>query len=69
MYQDDALFPHMTVLENVGFGPRMQHQSDDSNESLRLLGIEHLADRLPGCSSSTSPSRPSTRRPGRSVQR
>jgi ABC-type Fe3+/spermidine/putrescine transport system ATPase subunit len=48
VYQDYALFPHMTVQENVGFGPRMQHQSDDSDESLRLLGIGHLADRLPG---------------------
>ena len=48
MYQDYALFPHMIVRENVGFGPRMQHRSADPDESLRLLGIEHLADRLPG---------------------
>lgn len=48
VYQDYALFPHMTVRENVGFGPRMQRRSADPNESLRLLGIEHLGNRLPG---------------------
>lgn len=48
VYQDYALFPHMTVRENVGFGPRMQHRSADPDESLRLLGIEDLGDHLPG---------------------
>lgn len=48
VYQDYALFPHMTVRENVGFGPRIQHRSADPDESLRLLGIEDLGDRLPG---------------------
>ena len=27
MFQDYALFPHRTVSENVGFGLKMQHQS------------------------------------------
>lgn len=48
VYQDYALFPHMTVRENVGFGPRMQHRSEDLDRALSLFGIEHLADRLPG---------------------
>jgi ABC-type Fe3+/spermidine/putrescine transport system ATPase subunit len=27
MFQDHALFPHRTVADNVGFGPRMQGRS------------------------------------------
>jgi len=29
MFQDYALFPHRTVSENVGFGLKMQHQSQE----------------------------------------
>ena len=31
MFQDYALFPHMTVYENVAFGLRMQKQAEDTN--------------------------------------
>jgi molybdate/tungstate transport system ATP-binding protein len=53
VYQDYSLFPHMTVRENIAFGPKMQRLSKDevARRTERLLasfGIEHLADRYPG---------------------
>jgi len=52
MYQDYALFPHLTVRENVAFGPRMR--GADPREAAgtvdRLLdrfGLASLADRYP----------------------
>ena len=53
LYQDYALFPHMTVRENVAYGLKRQHGSHEeitekTNAMLSLFGIEHLADRYPG---------------------
>ncbi len=50
--QDYALFPTMTVEENVGFGPSVRKWSREKKrervkELLQLLGIEHLRHRLP----------------------
>jgi thiamine transport system ATP-binding protein len=44
MFQDHALFPHRTVAENVGFGPRMQRlQADRIRERVdRLLELVRL---------------------------
>jgi len=49
VFQDAALFPHLTVTDNVRFGPRARRAAspDDSGDLLRQLGIGHLADRSP----------------------
>ena len=49
VFQDAALFPHLTVRDNVRFGPRARRAAspDGSDDLLRQLGIEHLADRAP----------------------
>ena len=49
VFQDAALFPHLTVRDNVRFGPRARRAAspDGSGDLLRQLGIEHLADRTP----------------------
>jgi ABC-type Fe3+/spermidine/putrescine transport system ATPase subunit len=49
VFQDAALFPHLTVKENVQFGPRANGEAspDGSSNLLRQLGIAHLADRSP----------------------
>ena len=53
VFQSYALFPHMTVRANVGFGLKMARvPSSESNgrieEALRLVGLEEFGDRLPG---------------------
>ncbi|HUZ37157.1 MAG TPA: ABC transporter ATP-binding protein [Streptosporangiaceae bacterium] len=49
VFQDAALFPHLSVQDNIRFGPRATRVAarDGSGELLRQLGIEHLADRSP----------------------
>ncbi len=52
VFQNYALYPHMTVAENMGFALRMQGAArDDIRARVRragaLLEIEHLLDRLP----------------------
>lgn len=53
MFQHYALFPHMSVRDNVGFGlkmrrvPRVEAEARIA-EALRLVRIEPLADRRPG---------------------
>jgi ABC-type Fe3+/spermidine/putrescine transport system ATPase subunit len=49
VFQDAALFPHLTVKDNVAFGPRAHHAAppDGTGDLLRQLGIAHLADRSP----------------------
>ena len=53
LYQDYALFPHMTVHDNIAYGlkrkrPRPHDIDEQVSEMLQLFGIEHLADRFPG---------------------
>lgn len=53
VYQDYALFPHMTVRDNIGYGLRMNGCPADElrrrvDAQLELFSIEHIADRLPG---------------------
>jgi multiple sugar transport system ATP-binding protein len=53
VFQSYALYPHMTVAQNLGFGLRMRRVSKaDIHEivfdTARLLGIENLLDRKPG---------------------
>ena len=50
VFQSYALFPHMTVLENVAFGLRrrkMPDPVDKAHEVLRLVELDHLASRRP----------------------
>jgi ABC-type Fe3+/spermidine/putrescine transport system ATPase subunit len=53
VFQSYALFPHMTVRENIAFGLRMarvpkQEAGTRIAEALELVGLEQLGDRLPG---------------------
>src|ERR671939_390646 len=53
VFQSYALFPHMTVRDNIAFGLRMarvpkQDAGTRVAEALELVGLEHLGDRLPG---------------------
>jgi len=50
VFQSYALFPHMTVAENIGFGLKMQGRpasevSTTVRDMLRLVRMEELADR------------------------
>ena len=52
VFQHYALFRHMTVLENVAFGPRVRGVSKESREKkakelLHLVGLEGLEKRRP----------------------
>jgi NitT/TauT family transport system ATP-binding protein len=52
VFQDYALFPWMTVRQNIGFGPRQRGLSkgevaDIADEFVRLVGLERFADRYP----------------------
>lgn len=47
VFQDYALFPHMTVRENVSFGERYHEDTRDPDELLRTLGVADLAERYP----------------------
>ncbi len=53
VYQDYALFPHMSVAENIGYGLKMNDVPADEatrriERQLSLFGIERIADRFPG---------------------
>ena len=52
VFQDYALFPHMTVGDNVGYGLRVKGVPKDERrsrvaEALRLVRLEGLGDRRP----------------------
>lgn len=52
VFQSYALFPHMTVLENVAYGLRMSRLGDTevkkrARVGLELVGMEGYGDRLP----------------------
>jgi spermidine/putrescine transport system ATP-binding protein len=50
VFQNYALFPHMSVLENVAFGLRQRKVGDPlpkATEALKLVELEHLGDRRP----------------------
>ena len=50
VFQSYALFPHMTVLENVAFGLRRRRVGDPlakAHEALKLVELDHVSDRKP----------------------
>ena len=52
VFQDYALFPWMTVRQNISFGPRQRdlprHEIEATTEEfLKLVGLERFADRYP----------------------
>jgi ABC-type Fe3+/spermidine/putrescine transport system ATPase subunit len=47
VFQDYALFPHMTVRENVRYGERYHDDTGDAEALLSELGIAALTDRYP----------------------
>ncbi|KQN75190.1 sn-glycerol-3-phosphate ABC transporter ATP-binding protein UgpC [Devosia sp. Leaf64] len=53
VFQSYALYPHMTVYDNVGFGLKLSNTPKDIRdqkirEAARILKMEHLLDRKPG---------------------
>ena len=50
VFQDYALFPHLTVIDNIGFGLRLLGATDRASrirEMLGMVGMESAADRYP----------------------
>jgi multiple sugar transport system ATP-binding protein len=52
VFQNYALYPHMTVRQNLGFGLRLRHEKKDEvqrrvAEAAEILGLEPLLDRKP----------------------
>ncbi len=52
VFQDQSLFPHLSALDNVAFGPRARGRSrreadDTARDWLERFGIGELADRRP----------------------
>lgn len=50
VFQSYAVWPHMTVFENVAYGLRVRRASGDvvkkrTSRALELVGLDHLADR------------------------
>ena len=52
VFQNYALYPHMSVYENMAFGLKLRKMPKDEidrkvKEAARILDIEHLLDRKP----------------------
>nr|WP_296142775.1 ABC transporter ATP-binding protein [uncultured Anaerococcus sp.] len=52
VFQNYALYPHMTVAENMGFGLKMQNKSQDEidktvKKTAEIIGLTDYLDRLP----------------------
>jgi len=53
VFQNYALYPHMTVAENIGFALKLRHLPKDQlkakvNEAAEILGLTDWLDRKPG---------------------
>lgn len=48
VFQDWALFPHMTVAKNVGYGlPRGERHGERVDDALAMVGLDGLGGRMP----------------------
>jgi iron(III) transport system ATP-binding protein len=47
VFQDYALFPHLSVAANVGFGVERRERAERVARTLALVGLEGLGDRFP----------------------
>jgi len=50
VFQSYALFPHMSVLENVAYGPSVSGDkaaNDKAREKLRMVGLDAFGSRMP----------------------
>ena len=52
VFQDFALFPWMSVRENIGFGPRQKGYTKErvreiADQYLQMVGLQQFADRFP----------------------
>jgi len=52
VFQSYALYPHMSVYDNMAFGMKLANQNQEEikkrvNSAAKLLQIDHLLDRLP----------------------
>lgn len=47
MFQDDLLFPHLSIAENLAFGMRKGEPRAQIGEALRIAGLEGAEDRDP----------------------
>ena len=60
VFQNYALYPHMTVFDNMAFGLRLRRipkmRLSAASMKLRILEIEHLLDRKPAALSEDSAS-------------
>ena len=53
LYQDYALFPHMSVYENIAYGLKCHNVSNTEidtrvREMMHMFSLEHIADQYPG---------------------
>lgn len=47
MFQDFALFPHLSVLQNVAFGVKEKNKNDIAQTMLERVGLQSYADKYP----------------------
>lgn len=47
VFQDYAIFPHLTVAENVGFGLPRRQRAEQTQQMLTFVGLAGLGERMP----------------------
>ena len=47
VFQDYALFPHVNVLDNIGFGLQGKEKQKRAKEMLHLVGLDGFGERMP----------------------
>ncbi|GAB4158220.1 MAG: ABC transporter ATP-binding protein [Candidatus Promineifilaceae bacterium] len=47
VFQDYAIFPHLSVAQNVAFGLKRGAAAERVSDLLRLVGLQNMGDRMP----------------------